>query len=107
MLIRQETNSYAWSSLVPIQPFGTRLPLFCIHADGGVMLYKKFVEYLGPDQPIYGLQARGLLGTKDAPHSDLKKMASDYIQEIRTIQPTGPYQLCAFSMGGVVAFEMA
>jgi len=107
MLIRQDTSSYSWSSLVPIQPFGTRLPLFCIHANGGVIVYKHFVQYLGPNQPIFGLQARGLLGTKDAPHIDLKQMASDYIQEMRTVQPTGPYQLCAFSMGGVVAFEMA
>jgi len=107
MLIREDTSSYSWSSLVPIQPFGTRLPLFCIHADGGVMLYKQFMQYLGPNQPIFGLQARGLLGTNDAPHHDLRQMASDYIQEMRTVQPTGPYQLCAFSMGGLVAFEIA
>jgi amino acid adenylation domain-containing protein len=107
MLIRQATSSYLWSSLVPIQPRGTRLPLFCIHADGGVIVYKHFVHYLGPNQPIFGLQARGLLGTKDAPRNDIRQMASDYIQEMRTVQPTGPYQLCAFSMGGVIAFEMA
>jgi amino acid adenylation domain-containing protein len=107
VLIRQDTSSYSWSSLVPIQPFGTRLPLFCIHANGGVIVYKHFVHYLGPNQPIFGLQARGLLGTKDAPHKDLRQMAADYIQEMRTVQPTGPYQLCAFSMGGVVAFEIA
>ena len=106
-LIRQDSISYSWSSLVPIQPLGTKIPLFCIHADGGVMFYNRFVEYLGPDQPIFGLQARGLLDTKDVPHNDLKQMAADYIQEIRTVQPTGPYQLCAFSMGGIAAFEMA
>jgi len=106
-LIRQDSVSYSWSSLVPIQPSGTKTPLFCIHAAGGVMFYNRFVEYLGPDQPIFGLQVRGLLNTKDVPHNDLKQMAADYIQEIRTVQPTGPYQLCAFSMGGIAAFEMA
>lgn len=107
MLIRQDPSSYSWSSLVPIQPIGTRVPLFCIHANGGVIVYKYFAKYFGPNQPIFGLQARGLLGTKDAPHTDIRHMASDYIQEMRRVQPTGPYQLCAFSMGGVVAFEMA
>ena len=106
-LIRQDINSHRWSSLVPIQIQGDGPPLFCIHADGGVLMYNRFVEFLGPNQPIFGLQARGLLSTRDAPHTDLRKMAADYIQEIRTVQPTGPYQLCAFSMGGVVAFEMA
>ncbi len=106
-LIRQDSASYYWSSLVSIQSLGTKIPLFCIHADGGVMFYNRFAEYLGPDQPIFGLQARGLLNKKDVPHNDLKQMAADYIQEIRTIQPRGPYQLCAFSMGGIAAFEMA
>ncbi len=106
-LIRQDITMHRWSSLVPIQPRGSKPPLFCIHADGGVFLYNQFVEYLGPDQPIFGLQAKGLLGAQDTPHDDLKKMASDYIQEMHAVQPTGPYQLCAFSMGGIVAFEIA
>lgn len=106
-LIRQDSASYSWSSLVPIQPLGTKTPLFCIHADGGVMFYHQFAQYLGLEQPIFGLQARGLLNTKDAPHTDLRQMAADYIREIRTVQPTGPYQFCAFSMGGIAAFEMA
>jgi amino acid adenylation domain-containing protein len=106
-LIRQDVNAHRWSSLVPIQTQGGKPPLFCIHADGGVFMYNQFVEFLGPDQPIFGLQAKGLLSTHDTPHNDLKKMAADYIQEMRTVQPTGPYRLCAFSMGGLVAFEMA
>lgn len=107
LLIRQDPDSYSWSSLVPIQPFGTKVPLFCIHANGGVIVYKYFAKYFGPNQPIFGLQARGLLGSKDAPHTDVRHMASDYIREMRRVQPRGPYQLCAFSMGGVIAFEMA
>ena len=106
-LIRQDSRSYSWSSLVPIQPHGSRPPLFCIHANGGVIVYKHFVPYLGPDQPIYGLQAKGLLGQKDAPHHTVEEMAAAYIREIRSVQPHGPYQLCGFSMGGVIAYEMA
>jgi thioesterase domain-containing protein len=71
------------------------------------MLYTKFAEYLGPNQPIFGLQARGLLGTTDQAHRNVREMAADYINEIQSVQPTGPYQLCGFSMGGVLAFEMA
>ncbi|MGL5922312.1 amino acid adenylation domain-containing protein [Chroococcidiopsis sp.] len=97
----------SWSSLVAIQPHGDRYPLFCIHALGGNVLgYQKLVRHLGAEQPVYGLQARGLDG-KQNPHTKVEDMAADYIQEMRTVQPNGPYLLCGFSSGGTVAFEMA
>lgn len=95
------------SSLVPIQPYGNKKPLFCIHAGAGnVLFYYDLANNLGPDQPLYGLQARGLNG-KEQFHTCIEDMASYYIQEIRTVQPEGPYQLLGYCLGGVVAFEMA
>jgi aspartate racemase len=106
IILRTDAKMQKWSSLVPIQPNGSLLPLFCIHADGGVMFYYEFARLMDKEQPIYGIQARGLSG-EDRPHTSVPQMAADYIAEMRTVQPQGPYQFCAFSLGGVVALEMA
>ncbi len=95
------------SSLVAIQPAGSRLPLFCMHAGAGtILLYYDLARHLGPDQPVYGLQAQGLYG-KLPPHDRVEQMAAHYINEIRTVQPEGPYFLAGFCFGAVLAFEMA
>ncbi len=97
----------SWRSLVPIQPQGSKTPLFFIHPVGGNVLgYYKLIPYLSPDQPVYGLQAQGLDGTESA-IDDIKVMANKYLQEIQTIQPTGLYILAGYSFGGVVAYEIA
>ncbi len=106
-LLRDKTWSASWSSLVPIQPDGTRPPFYCVHAAGGnVLTYLDLARHLGNDQPVYGLQARGLDG-KQAPHETLEEMARDYIEEICEFQPEGPYYLGGTSFGGMIAFEMA
>lgn len=95
------------SCLVAIQPGGNRRPLFLIHPAGGhVFPYVQLATCLGPDQPCYGLQARGVEEGQE-PHRRIEEMASYYINEIRTVQAEGPYLLGGWSMGGVVAFEMA
>lgn len=105
--LRDKTWSASWSSLVPIHAGGTRPPFYCVHAAGGnVLTYLDLARHLGPDQPVYGLQARGLDG-KQAPHGSLEEMARDYIKEIREFQPEGPYYLGGTSFGGMIAFEMA
>lgn len=97
-----------WSSLVPIQPNGSKPPLICIHPIGGNVLdYYRLANHLGREQPLYGVQAQGLDG-KQEPLSRVEDMANHYIKEIRsTIQPNGPYFLAGYSFGGVIAFEMA
>jgi thioesterase domain-containing protein/acyl carrier protein len=106
-LLRDRTWSASWSSLVPIQPDGTKPPFYCVHAAGGnVLTYLDLGRHLGDDQPVYGLQARGLDG-KQPPHKSLEEMARDYIKEIREFQPEGPYYLSGHSFGGMIAFEMA
>ncbi|UKO99747.1 condensation domain-containing protein [Nostoc sp. UHCC 0870] len=106
-ILSQATGSVSWSSLVPIQTQGTKPPFFCVHGQqGNVLNFRELVHYLGEDQPFYGLQAQGLDG-KQAPYFRIEDMAAHYIQEIRTIQPKGPYYLGGNSMGGTIAFEMA
>jgi len=101
-----ETSSL-WPSLVLIQPGTTRPPLFCVHPIGGnIFCYRGLGRYLGPDQPMYALRARGLDGIQQ-PHESIEEMARDYILEVRQVQPEGPYFICGHSFGGLVAFEMA
>ena len=106
-ILQQEGSSEASSSLVAIQPAGSKPPLFCIGGSGGEVLYfRDLSNHLGLEQPVYGLQAQGLDGLQ-APHTRIEDMAAHYIKEMRTLQPEGPYFLAGHSMGGLVAFEMA
>jgi len=94
-------------TLVPIQTGGMRAPLFCPHPFGGhVFLYTPLARALGAEQPVYGLQARGLQG-EARPHLSIPEMAREYIDAIKCVQQRGPYQLVGFSMGGSIAWEMA
>ena len=87
---------------MPIQSEGFPPPfLLLIHAvSGNVLHYRYLSQYLGPDQPFYGIQAQGLDG-KQAPHTRIEDMAALYIKEMRTLQPDGPYFIGGESSGGV------
>jgi amino acid adenylation domain-containing protein len=91
------------SPVVPLQPHGPLPPLFLVHsADRGVMGYVNLVRHLGADQPVYGLRDLGEdLGRP------LSRIAADHVAALRTVQPRGPYHLCGWSFGGLVAYEMA
>jgi amino acid adenylation domain-containing protein len=96
-----------WTSLVPIQPGGTKPPFYCVHGGGGnVLIYRELARYLGADYPFYGLQARGLDGSSDY-LTTIEAMAESYLREICELQPEGPYYLGGFCMGGQVAVEIA
>ena len=106
-LIDQDSESIEWRSLVPIRPAGTKKPLFLVHGLGlNVLLYTTIINHLDPEQPVYGLQARGLNGV-DKPLDTIETIASYYITEIQTIDKEGPYALAGFSLGGKIAYEMA
>ncbi len=96
-----------WRSLVPLRPAGSKKPLFLIHGLGlNVLLYTTIINYLDPEQPVYGLQARGLNGT-DQPLETIEEIAKYYISEIMTVDSEGPYQLAGYSLGGNIAYEMS
>jgi thioesterase domain-containing protein len=106
-LIRQTENSSAWSSLVPIQDSGSNPPFFCVHALGGLVVgFRHLARHLGADQPVYGLQAQGMEGKRPI-LTRVEDMAANYIEEIRTVQPHGPYYLGGLCFGGWVAYEIA
>jgi amino acid adenylation domain-containing protein len=106
-VLRQQAVPGPQSSLVALQPGGSKRPLFLVHPAGGhVFPYVHLAQLLGPEQPCYGLQSRGVEVGQD-PHTRIEDMAAYYIEAMQTVQPTGPYLLGGWSMGGVVAFEMA
>lgn len=95
-----------WSHVVPLKPTGTLPPFFSIHARGGAVLnYRTLATFVDPDQPLYGIQCRGLDGRTE-PFRSIEEMADQYLGEIRRIQPQGPYFLGGGSLGGVVALEI-
>jgi thioesterase domain-containing protein len=104
---RSARTPSVWRCLVPIRARGSRLPLFFIHPVGGnVLAYRELVRRLGQNIPCYGLQSVGLDGVTP-PLTSVEAMAARYLDEVRSVQREGPYRLCGFSFGGLVAFEMA
>lgn len=106
-IVAGEESHSSWTSLVPIQPAGSRVPLYCIPGGGGTVLeFYDLARLLGVEQPVYGLQAQGMNG-RALPHRTIEEAADHYIWEIRTVQPAGPYNLCGYCFGGLIAYEMA
>ncbi|MEM9547609.1 MAG: condensation domain-containing protein [Bacteroidota bacterium] len=96
-----------WKSLVPLRVKGKKKPLFCLHAKGGhVFFYNKLASYLNEDQPIYALQPRGLNG-EEAMYTSIEEMAGHYIEEIKSVQAEGPYNILATCFSNAVGLEMA
>ncbi|HLO02229.1 MAG TPA: amino acid adenylation domain-containing protein [Symbiobacteriaceae bacterium] len=105
--ILRDAGAQPPSVLVPIQTRGEKPPFFAIHPGGGTVLcYADLARLLGSDQPFYGLQSRLVAGLGDT-HTTVEAMASEYISAIRSVQPAGPYWLGGWSLGGVIAFEVA
>ncbi len=98
---------YLWpgelGNLMPINPEGSKPPLFLVHGDNGNYLLS---NHLGPDQPVYGFFHPGSEG-EAIKYRNVREMAGDYLEKVLAIRPKGPYFFAGFSFGGVIAFEMA
>ncbi len=95
--------------LVPMHPGDgvSETPFFLVAGMfGNVLNLRHLAHQIGADRPFYGVQARGLFGDDD-PHETFEEMATDYLHEVRSVQPHGPYLLGGFSGGGIAALEMA
>ncbi|CAF1726029.1 Dimodular nonribosomal peptide synthase [Bacillus subtilis] len=101
------SSQSALDVLLPLRTSGDKPPLFCVHPAGGLSwCYAGLMNNIGTDYPIYGLQARGIGQREELPKT-LDDMAADYIKQIRTVQPKGPYHLLGWSLGGNVVQAMA
>ena len=106
-LLKLDGKSITWDSLVPIKPTGNKMPLYMVHGAGlNVLLFNTLAMGMSADQPIYGLQAKGLNGI-DEPLGKIEDIAAHYIASIMAQNPDGPYALAGYSFGGIIAFEMA
>ncbi|MBN0048533.1 alpha/beta fold hydrolase [Streptomyces actuosus] len=93
--------------LLPLRAEGDRTPLFCVHPGAGVAWrYTGLLPHLGADQPMFGIQAYGLDGSR-RPSPDAPSMVASYVDLVREAHPGGPYRLLGWSYGGFVAHAMA
>lgn len=109
-LARAATETQATPSrtvLVPVQASGSRRPLFLVHGAGGDILwgYANLAKHMHSEQPIYGIKSRGQIGLEE--FDQIEDMARYYLEQIRALQPNGPYLLGGYCFGGNVAYEMA
>ncbi|WP_299880126.1 type I polyketide synthase [uncultured Sulfitobacter sp.] len=82
-------------------------PLFIVAGMfGNVLNLRHLALPFSAERPVYGVQARGLIG-EAIPHEDVAAAAADYLVEIKRVQPEGPYLLSGYSGGGITAYEMA
>lgn len=101
----------AWQVLIPLRttpehstPVST--PLFAVHpAIGLSWAFASLLPHLEPGRAVYGLQNPELSGRR-AP-SSLGELAAYYAEQIQSVQPTGPYHLLGWSLGGLIAQEIA
>jgi thioesterase domain-containing protein len=91
-----------FKTLMPIRRKGNGLPLFLVHGEP-----LRFVQEMSLDRPVYGLSHVYHADFVDVSPESIQSLAAEYLSEVRQVQPTGPYQFCGYSAGGMIAYEMA
>jgi thioesterase domain-containing protein len=106
-LLQNNLEAATATSIVPFHEAGDLPPLFLIAGVGGhVFTFHRFGRLLGPEQPSYGVKAIGIDGTR-RPLTRVEDMAAQYLEEILAVRPGGPYMLGGYSIGALVAYELA
>ena len=94
------------AGLVVFRSAGTRPPIFLVHPVGGsVACYVQLAQALGDGHPVYAIEDPALHGGQST--AGLAARAGRYIQQVRRQQPAGPYLVGGWSLGGLIAHEMA
>ncbi|WP_067720863.1 non-ribosomal peptide synthetase [Nocardia yamanashiensis] len=97
----------AFDPMLALRAAGDRPPLFCVHSVSGVAWsYTGLLPHLDPEQPVYGLQLPHLT-EENTGLGTIEELARRYLHELKTVQPQGPYHLLGWSLGGLIAYEMA
>jgi acetoacetyl-CoA synthetase len=106
-LLIRAGHTVSSSTLVTLREGRRERPLFIAHSMSGTMLELwALAREMDCHCAVYGIQSRGLR-EGEVPNSRVEDIAADYIMQIRSVQPHGPYALAGFSMGGLIAFEIA
>jgi thioesterase domain-containing protein/acyl carrier protein len=102
-----ESGTAPLGPLLPLRTRGDREPLFCLPPASGLSWgFAGLARHIAPGRPLYGLQSRGLIPGQD-PSGSLAEVVAEHTARIRSTQPHGPYHLLGYSMGGLVAYEVA
>ncbi|HKY07976.1 MAG TPA: amino acid adenylation domain-containing protein, partial [Candidatus Binatia bacterium] len=96
--------------LFELQAGDKNKPIFCFPFRGGLdgefFNFTRIARHFGAQYSFYGLLARGLDGVSE-PRRSVAEMAADYLEEIISVQPRGPYIFIGECQGGFVAYEAA
>ncbi|WP_405813392.1 amino acid adenylation domain-containing protein [Streptomyces sp. NBC_01390] len=102
-----DTGAAPLGPLLPLRTRGHREPLFCLPPASGLSWgFAGLARHIAPDRPLYGLQSRGLVPGQE-PAGTLAEVVAEHTARIREVQRHGPYHLLGYSMGGLVAYEVA
>lgn len=108
-LLQKDVRSLSWPTLIEIQPGAAMPPLFCVSAPNvNALGYRSLARYLGPDQPVFGLQAQ-YPEDLDGEHSRaaVDDLATEYLEALLAARPKGPYEFVGQCRGAHIAYEMA
>ncbi|OAK54188.1 amino acid adenylation domain-containing protein [Rhodococcoides kyotonense] len=96
----------AFSVVIPLRAEGNGTPLFCVHPGIGLSWgYSGIVRHLDDDRPVYGLQLPSI--SEGGRFESIQELAHRYVEEIRAVQPDGPYNVLGWSLGGAIAHAVA
>ncbi|MEU7582077.1 amino acid adenylation domain-containing protein [Streptomyces sp. NPDC041068] len=96
-----------FGTVLCMKPTGSRPPVFCLHSGVGFALsYMPLTRYFGAEHPVYGIQAPYVVDGAELPTS-IEETAAEYIGMIKEVRPEGPYHLLGWSLGGLLAYEIA
>jgi amino acid adenylation domain-containing protein len=109
-LVHQDSNPAGparWTPVVEVRGTGAKTPIFLIAGLGGsVVNFELLSRFLCEDRPVYAVETQGTNKNLEVLTS-VEEMAQTYLEEVQRVQPQGPYHLCGYSFGGIIAFEMA
>jgi thioesterase domain-containing protein len=118
--LRQTLSNVTWREtlgkgkgvIVPLNDQGGRIPFFCVHSlTGKATDYVGLAQQLGPDQPFFSIQIPPANRTGDFggllnPVS-IRTVAAHYVEALIEARPHGPFVLGGWSIGAIIALEMA
>jgi thioesterase domain-containing protein len=105
LVLQQKGRHYDFRQVVKLRATGSRAPLIAIHNTG--VFYYNLSRLLLPDQPLTALQLFDPTMERAQLPASIEEIAAEYVRLVRRAQPSGPYQLIGWCVGGVLAFEMA
>lgn len=105
----QQRSARLASTIIPVQPNGTRPPVFFVPGGGGeLFVFDALAQALGRDQPLHVVDLYAFGDPPDVPaEPTLEQIVHVLIDDLQRVQPDGPYYLAGYSMGGMIALEMA